>query len=48
MLSADADVNSHTLTVELRDESVAIGAVVKALAAAGYTSGEPALKGAKK
>jgi len=48
VISADADMKDHTVTVELRDESVPIGAVVKALAAAGYATGEPALKGAEK
>ncbi len=33
------------MTVGLRDESVPIGAVVKALADAGYTSGPPVRKG---
>lgn len=41
-------MDKHTVTVELRDETVPIGAVVKALAAAGYTTGEPAVKGADK
>ena len=45
MLSADADMNSRIVTVELRDESVPIGAVVKALSAAGFATGEPAVKG---
>lgn len=48
VISADADMDNHTVTVELRDESVPIGAVVKALAAAGFTTGEPALKGTEK
>ncbi len=41
-------MDKHTVTVELRDESVSIAAVVKALAAAGYTAGEPAVKGGEK
>ena len=48
VISADADMGNHTVTVELRDESVPIGSVVKALAAAGFTTGEPTLKGAGK
>lgn len=38
-------MNNHTVTIELRDENVPIGAVVKALGAAGYTTGDPAVKG---
>ncbi len=45
MVSADADMDAHTVTVELRDENVPIAAVVKALSAAGFSTGEPALKG---
>ena len=37
-------MDSHTVTVELRDESVPIGAVVKALAGVGFTSGTPVRK----
>ena len=46
MVSAVPDTVNHTVTVELRDENVPIGAVVKALGIAGYTTGDPALKGA--
>ncbi len=45
MVSADADMDAHTVTVELRDEKVPIDAVVKALSAAGFATGEPAVKG---
>ncbi len=45
MVSADADMDSHTITVELRDENVPIDRVVKALSAAGFATGEPAVKG---
>ncbi len=38
-------MTAHTVTVELRDESVPVGAVVRALAGAGFTSGEPVRKG---
>ncbi|MGE5190216.1 MAG: hypothetical protein ACM3NF_09185 [Gemmatimonadota bacterium] len=41
-------MDSHVVTVELRDENVPIGAVVKALAAAGFATGEPAVRGADK
>ncbi len=41
-------MDNHTVTVELRDDKVPIGAVVKALSAAGYATGEPAVQGAGK
>jgi copper chaperone CopZ len=40
VLSVRADMNAHSVTVEMEDPSVS-AAVVKALADAGYTSGEP-------
>ncbi len=45
MVAAAADLDKHSVTVELRDERVPIGAVVKALSAAGFATGEPAVKG---
>jgi len=34
-------MGNHTIAVEVRDESVPIDGVVKALAGAGFTSGAP-------
>ncbi len=48
MVAAAADLDKHTVTVELRDEGVPVGAVVKALSAAGFATGEPVLRGAVK
>ncbi len=48
MVAAAADLDRHTVTVELRDERAPVGAVVKALSAAGFATGEPAVKGAVK
>ncbi len=37
-------MSAHAVTVVLRDESVPVDAVVKALAGAGFTSGAPVRK----
>ncbi len=45
VVSARTDIDSHTVTVDLRDESVPVDGVVQALAGAGLSPGAPVRQG---
>jgi copper chaperone CopZ len=45
VVSAEAFVGTHTIEVEVLDQSIPIEEVIRAINAAGYTVGKPRLKG---
>jgi copper chaperone CopZ len=44
VVSAEAFVDNHTIEIEVMDEKISIGKVIRAINAAGYTVGKPRLK----